>query len=527
MTEVKSPLTTEPHARLALTRRGLLLGAGALGAGLVGARARPARAQAGPVRGGKLTMGLGIGQSTDSLDPALASSQVPFTALMTMGERLVDIAPDGSLDLRLAEKVTPNADATVWSFAIRKGVTFHDGSPLGPQDVVRTLERHAGAQSKSGAKGILGDVAGLAAEGDSVSVTLKAPNAEFPYLMSDFHLVIQPDGGFADPAAGIFSGPYRLVEFAPGVRVAMERHAGYWDAAQGHFDQVEIIVINDATARNAALQAGQVQIVNRLEPKIVDLLSGVPGVQVAATEGRGFYCLNMFCDTAPFDNADLRMALKLAVNREEMVQKVLRGYGAVGNDIPVNRAYPLFDDSLPQRAYDPEQAAFHYRKSGHDAPVVLRAADAAFPGAVDAAMLFQQSAATAGIPVEIRREPDDGYWSDVWNKQPFHMSFWAGRPTQNQMFSTVYLSGAAWNDTRFSNEGFDKLIVQARGELDDGKRKALYAEAALILRDDGGLIVPMFNQFIDAYRSDAIQGWESNPNRELMNGLAAVKCWQA
>lgn len=519
--------STSLHPRFGSTRRSLLIGAGALGAGLVWANARPAKAQSGPKKGGKLTMGLGIGQSTDSLDPALASSQVPFTALMTMGDRLVDIAPDGSLDMRLAEIAESNADATVWTFAIRTGVTFHDGRPLGPQDVLRTLERHADEQSQSGAKGILGEITGMQVEGNKVSISLKSPNAEFPYLMSDFHLVIQPDGGFDAPDAGIFSGPYKLVEFVPGVRVAMKRFDSYWDTSVGHFDEVEILVINDATARNAALQAGQVQIINRLEPKIIDLLKGAPGVQIAATEGRGFYCMNMFCNTAPFDNADLRMALKLAVNREEMVQKILGGYGSVGNDIPVNSAYPLFNDSIPQRAFDPEQAAFHYRNSGHSGPVVLRTADAAFPGAVDAANLFQSSAAEAGISIEIKREPDDGYWSDVWNSQPFHMSFWGGRPTQNQMFSTVYLSGAAWNDTRFRNEKFDSLIIQARGELDSEKRKAIYGEASRILHDEGGLIVPMFNQFIDAYREDAIAGWESNPNRELMNGLAAVKCWQA
>ena len=83
-------------------------------------------------------------------------------------------------------------------------------------------------------------------------------------------------------------------------------------------------------------------------------------------------------------------------------------------------------------------------------------------GAVDAAALFQQSCQAAGIPLEIKREPNDGYWSEVWNVQPFCCSYWGGRPVQDQMFSTAYLSSADWNDTRFFNEQFDQLLLAAR-----------------------------------------------------------------
>ncbi|MGO4843170.1 ABC transporter substrate-binding protein, partial [Rhizobiaceae sp. 2RAB30] len=89
--------------------------------------------------------------------------------------------------------------------------------------------------------------------------------------------------------------------------------------------------------------------------------------------------------TAPFDNNDVRMALKLAMDREEMLDKILRGYGSVGNDFPINASYPLFSDDIEQRKFDPEKAAFHYKKSGHSGPVLLRTSEVAFPGAVDAA----------------------------------------------------------------------------------------------------------------------------------------------
>src|SRR5690606_16930283 len=115
---------------------------------------------------------------------------------------------------------------------------------------------------------------------------------------------------------------------------------------------------------------------------------GAQGVAVKRAAGRGHYTFIMHCDTAPFDNNDLRMALKLAVKRGEMVEKILGGLGSPGNDFPINAAYPLFDDSIAQREYDAAQAAEYYTTSGHDgSPIIIRTAAVACPGAMDAANL--------------------------------------------------------------------------------------------------------------------------------------------
>ncbi|MCB1411323.1 MAG: peptide ABC transporter substrate-binding protein, partial [Rhodobacteraceae bacterium] len=250
------------------------------------------------------------------------------------------------------------------------------------------------------------------------------------------------------------------------------------------------------------------------------------GVSVESTAGRGHYVFIMRCNAAPFDNNDLRMALKLAINRQDMVDRILRGYGSIGNDMPINAAYPLFDDSIPQREYDPDQARFYYERSGHSGPIDLRTSEVAFPGAIDAAQLFKESAAAAGIDLNIIREPGDGYWSEVWNVQPFSASYWGGRPVQDQMYSTAYLSTADWNDTAFHNAHFDDLLIQARGELDMARRKTLYSEMGQLVRDEGGLIAPMFNDFIDAH-NDQIAGWVANPAAEMMGGQAAIMMWSA
>jgi peptide/nickel transport system substrate-binding protein len=479
-----------------------------------------------PKKGGMFRMGWGGGESTDTLDPGLADSPVPFVVNRQWGDTIVNVTADGQIEPRLAESMVSNADGTEWRFTIRQGVKFHDGTDMTIDDVVATFKRHSDENSKSGAFGIMQGISGIAADGNDVVFTLATGNADLPYLLSDYHLVVQPKGGVDNPAAAIGTGTWKLATAEPGVRYTFEKNPNDWDATRGHYDGVELIVINDNTARTSALQSGQVDIINRVDPKVAKLLAKMPGVVVENVSGRGHYVFIMHANTAPFDNKDLRLALKYAINRQEMVDKILDGYGGVGNDTPINAAYPLYT-ALPQREFDVAKATEHYKASGHDgSPIVLIVADTAFPGAVDAAALFQQSAAAAGIPLEIQRVPDDGYWSDVWNVKPFCASYWGGRPVQDQMWSTAYLSTAEWNDTKYMNPELDAMILAARGETDVAKRTDLYKKIAEVVNDDGGTICPMFNDFIDA-KSDKIAGYEKDPNFEAMGGWASAKTWFA
>src|SRR5690606_5663249 len=136
----------------------------------------------------------------------------------------------------------------------------------------------------------------------------------------------------------------------------------------------------------------------------------------------------------------------------------------------------------------------------------------------------RERAAAAGITLALRGEPGDGYWSEVWNVQPFSASYWGGRPTQDQMFTTAYLSTADWNDTRFFRDDFDKMLFAARSELDEAKRKAIYRDMNVIVSNEGGVIVPMFNDFIDA-TSDKVGGWVDDGNQEMSGGYALSRCW--
>ncbi len=292
-----------------------------------------------PVRGGILKAGLVGGESTNTLDPAGFLTQVMFTFGKCWGEYLLTINPDGSLRHAIAEEYGSSDDAKVWTFKIRQNVEFHNGKTVTAEDVAATLERHSNEDSKSGALGIMRGVESVKASGNEVVVTLKEGNADLPFLMTDYHLIIQPNGGKDNPNEGISAGAYKVAVNEPGVRHVGERFANYWDSANmGFADQVEVIVINDATARMAALQGGQVHMINRVEPKIIELLKRVPGITIQNAAGPGHYVFIAHCNTAPYDNKDLRLALKYAIDRQEMVDKILMGYGSIGNDCPINAA---------------------------------------------------------------------------------------------------------------------------------------------------------------------------------------------
>ncbi len=510
-----------------INRREFLGSAAALGAFAASATILgPGRASAQePKRGGHLKLGLKGGAATDTLDPAGYSAGVAFVTGRCWGDTLVESHPDtGAAVPALAESWEASPDAVTWTFKIRKGVQFHDGSAMTIVDVLATLRRHSDAGSKSGALGLLGSIKTIEDNAGDLVITLAEGNADLPLILSDYHLIVQPGGGTENPNAAVGTGPYKLTSFEAGVRTTFERHPNDWRSDRGFVDSVEIIVMNDTTARIAALSSGQVHFISSVEPKTVELLKRAPVVDILQTGGKGFYSFLMHCDTAPFDNNDLRLALKYAIDRQEILDRVLSGYGTLGNDYPVNAAYALAPEGIEQRSFDPDKAAFHYKKSGHSGAVLLRTAEAAFPGAVDAAVLFQESAKKAGIEIDVKREPDDGYWTNVWNVQPFSASYWGGRPTQDSRYSTSYLSSADWNDTRFKRPDFDKLVLQARAELDETKRRDLYKTMALMVRDEGGLILPVFNDYLNAC-SKQVKGYVHDIGNDVSNGYVASRVW--
>ena len=291
-----------------------------------------------------------------------------------------------------------------------------------------------------------------------IQITLNQGNFNLPYNLSDFHIYGVPNGltDFSKPDG---TGAYKLVSFEPGVRAVTKNWGHYWKEGRGNFDGVELQYVPDAASRMQALLAGQVDAINRIDPKTVDIITGSADTQLVQTKGTGNrYCFAALCDTAPYDNLDLRWALKYGIDRNKIVDTVYTGYATVGNDTTVSPMNPYFDKDLPQTAYDPEKAAFHYKKAGSP-KLELKVSEGAFSGATDAGVLYQEAMKQAGIDLTVTRVSGDGYWSNVWLKVPFCAVAWENRPAIDMQLSQTYLSNAAWTDTRWKRPEFDKLVI--------------------------------------------------------------------
>lgn len=477
-----------------------------------------------PKRGGHFVVGGSGGSSVDSFDTTTFASFIPSFTAKAWGNRLVNPAPDGSLEPSLATAWDSNDDFSVWTLQLRQGVEFHNGKSFSSADVVYSLGRHYGPTTTSGAAGNLADVQDVKASGaHEVQISLKNGNIDFMYLLTDYHLVMQPEGSVDD---GVGTGPFIVETAEHGVRYTFRRNDNYFNNPMPYYDSLEILTINDTTARMAALQTGQVHAIERVDPKTVDFLQRSPNVRIESTPSGAHYTFPMDMDVSPFDKRDVVMALKYCLPRQQMVDQILSGFGTIGNDQPINSAFPLFENALEQRPYDLEQAAFYYKQSGHSGPIILRTSDVAFPGAVEAAVIFQESAAKAGITLEVRREPGDGYWSDVWNVQPFYASYWAARTTQDQIFSVAYRSDADWNESRFRKPEFDELLFSARSERDNAVRAGIYSQMQRMVHEEAGVLIPMFNDYVDAVAS-SVQGYIKNSSDSLGGHRVAENTWFA
>ena len=489
-----------------ISRRDFMQGAVAMGLSASVASGIMAKAaQAAPKKGGHYIQALTGGATGDTLDPAqILDSYMINVSFGQLRNNLTEIAQNGELIGELAESWSASDDAVTWTFKLRKGVEFHNGKTLDANDVLESLNHHRGEDTKSAAKGIIAPITDIKTDGgDTVVVTLDGGNADFPFLVSDYHLGICPakDGGGIDWESGTGTGGYVLDNFDPGVRTTLKRNPNYWKADRAYFDSVENLFIADAAARTNAVKTGEVHSMGNLDLKTVALLKRDKNIQVFSVTGNKHVTLPMHTDTAPFDNNDLRLALKYAIDREELLQKIVKGQGELGNDTPVGPAniYRATAEELPQRPFDPEKAKHHLKKAGmENVSLKLHLADTAFEGAVDAGQLYAESAKKAGINIEVVREPNDGYWSNVWLVKPWVGSYWGGRPTEDWVFSQIYSSGADWNESRWEHERFNKLLVEARGELDSKKRREIYVEMQRIVHEEGGSVIPMFMAYTHA-----------------------------
>lgn len=511
-----------------LSRRGLIGGAAALGiATTASGLLVPGSALAAetPKKGGTMRLGLAGGSTTDSIDITSYNDSVMIATGHALFNGLVEWAQDGKWIPELAEAVEPKNGAATWIFKLRKGVKFSNGKVFDADDVLYSLNLHRGADSKSGGKGAMAQIKDIKKiDANTVEITLDAGDADFPYNLTDYHALMVP-AGFKDWANPIGTGAFTLEKFDAGVRVVLKGTGAYWKTDRGHLERVEITVINDAAARLNALISGQVDAINRVDPKTINLLTKAPGIEVVRAPGGWHTVMAMTTDVAPYNNLDMRLAMKYAMDREQILKTLFNGYGTLGNDHPVPPNDPFFNTQLAQIKHDQDKAKFHFKKAGlTDPKILLQASDAAFNGAVDMATLLQASCAKADIKMDVKKEPADGFWANVWLKGAFVGSYWGGRAAATQMLAVAYKAGANWNETHWNDAKFEKLLAEARAEIDEAKRKPMIWSLQEILSTQGGALIPAFKDWVQA-SNKKVGGLTPHGGFDMDNGLICEKGW--
>jgi len=429
----------------------------------------------------------------------------------------------GPIGPNLAVEWEGAKDYTEWTFKLRRGVEFHNGKTVTAKDVVYSLGEHIKEGSRSPSKTLLAPIVDMKADGDDVvKITLKDSNVDFPVLLGfDYHTAIVVEGWKdGDPVVG--TGPYKLVEFKPGLRSVVVRNENYFKSDAAWVDTFITQGITDATARSNAMRSGDVDI-SGVDARIAEFLDKDPKITVHSTPSGSHFLWAMMCDRPPTNDLNVRLALKHCVDRQSMLDRLVRGHGKIANDFPVNPGCPMYCKEIPQHDWDPDKARFYWKKTGLSGIEVVTS-NAAVDFAVDATTLLKESAKAAGIEIKIKRMPDDGYWDTTWMKVPFCASHWASRPTADLVLTLIYHSEAEWNETQWKNERFDELLVLGRKTTDPGKRYEIYCEACTLLHDDGGAFIPFFLNQVECVRS-RIQGFRGSPAFHLGAGWMYEEIW--
>lgn len=514
-----------------------LMGA-ALGAGMVAtaggllvpegspaARAARSASASHPRPGGRIRAACMSLSTADTLDPAKGSLSSDYVRHFMLYNCLTELDRALRAVPALAESIESD-DQTSWTVRLRRGITFHDGKALSSADVVYSLLRHKEPATASKLAAIAEQFEVVRATGPlELTIQLTGPNADLPVILAQSHFSIIPNGEKRF-ASGNGTGPYRLAAFTPGVRTVGQRNRNYWKPGKPYLDEIEIIGIPDEVSRVNALLSGDVHMVLAVNPRSTRRIAASPGHLVRETPSGLYTNLIMRQDQLPTSNPHFVAAMKYMMDRPLIKRALFRNYATIANDHPIPPFHPYYRADLPQTSLDLDKARWHLAKAGIGNTRLPVYASTAAEGSVDMASILQEYGARAGLNLAVNRVPADGYWSTHWMKHPLGFGNTNPRPTADLLFSLFYKSDAAWNESGWKNPRFDRLLMEARAEGDEARRKQLYGEMQGLVRAQCGVGIPVFISLLDGY-DRRLKGWYPVPLGGFMGyGFAEHLWWE-
>ncbi|WP_247783977.1 ABC transporter substrate-binding protein [Bradyrhizobium sp. 170] len=492
-------------------------------AGAVATFAETAHAQT-PRRGGRIKVATSQSSNAEKLDPPRGLGQTDYSRGSMFYNGLTVLDENLTPQLALADEIAPSERATVWNIKLRRDVRFHDGSPLTSADVVYSLRRHKDPAVGSVARMLAQPMQEITATGPhEVRIRLSEPNADLPAVFGVSHFQIVKDGA-TDFRIANGTGPYKCAEFKPGVRSIAVRNEEYFKPGKPYLDEIELFGIPDEPARVNALLSGDVHLVGSVNPRSAQRITSDPNLALFETKSGAYVDLVIRLDQAPGSNPDFVLAVKHMFNREQIRRAVYRNYAVIANDHPIDPTNRFYDPSLPQRSYDPDKARFYLQRSGfvnQTFPIVVSPAAS---NSEEMAQLLQQTGQQIGLNFQLQRVPADGYWTNHYMKHPIGFGAANAQPTADIQFSYLFKSDAPYNASAWRNERFDRLLLEARAETDDAKRRPMYAEMQRLIHEGSGVCLPVFAIVLDAH-SNRLKGLRSIPAGNLMGFNFAEHIW--
>jgi peptide/nickel transport system substrate-binding protein len=474
----------------------------ACGSSSTPAATSPTTAPAGkPKKGGTLHAGLTGGTGSDTVDAHRGVNNVDFARIISLYDPLIGFDVNAQNQLRLAESITPNSKATVWTVRLRSGVTFHNGKPLTAEDIIYTFNRIVSNNYPATSSLASVDVKNMKAlDSLTVQIPCKSPYATFADAITGYYyyMGIVPVG--YDPKNPVGTGPFKYQSFTPGQQSTFVANHNYW--GQGPYvDTLVITDYPDETSQVNAFVSGQADLVNLLSA------TSMPQVQasghILTADGGGMTPFTMRVDQPPFTDARVRQAFRLICNRPQMLDLVFGGRGTIGNDI-FSPFDPAFDHSIPQRTQDIEQAKSLLKAAGHEGlNIQLVTADIA-QGTIRVAQVFAQQAAAAGVTVNLRQVTVTEFYGSSYLKWNFAQDYWYYSKYLPQVAQAT-LPNSPFNETHWDDPAYTKLYNQAIATVDTTARTAIAHEMQQIDHSIGGYIIPYFPPTIDGYAKN-VQG---------------------
>jgi peptide/nickel transport system substrate-binding protein len=476
-----------------------------------------------PTSGGTLRVGVTGGGAKDTIDVHMPTSIPDIARAFALTETLATFDTSYRIQMELAQSIVPNKTATEWTIKLRNGLKFSDGRPITSADVIATFKRIANpSDRKIGFEGFQGInlAKTVATDNRTVRVVLKASDSTFVDFLALYWNGIVPAD--YDPKNPVTAGPFKFKSFTPGQQSVFKKNPYYWRTGQPYLDSLVIIDFPDGTARVNALLSGQVDAIDGLPFGQISMVSANPSLKVLESKTGGFIPFTMRVDRAPFNDVRVRQALRLVVDRPQMIRQVLGGHGTIGNDLyaPLDACY---NSSLPQRKRDIARAKALLKAAGKSNLTVELVTSPVASGVVEAAQVFVQQAKVAGITVKLKKVDTGTFYGDNYLKWDFAQDFWY---TTNFLPQTTVgsLPNSQYNETHWADAKFVALVAKARQTTKLATRCALIKQAQKIEYDAGGFIIWGFPNQVDAY-SVKVQGFVPDASGVPLTSFGFRKVW--